>query len=371
MARITDARQTEDSLLADLERKTFHYFLEWCNPDNGLVADSTHAGAPASIAVVGLALAAYPIGVERGYLSRADAVARTLATLRFFWNSPHGPQPDATGYRGFYYHFLDMETGRRVWQCELSTIDTTFLLAGALTAALYFDEENSAEQEIRDLAAALYRRVDWQWAQNGELLVSHGWRPETGFIPYRWEGYCEALLLYILGLGSPTCPLPAESYPAWAATYVWKRIYGIEFLYAGPLFLHQFSHMWIDLRGLQDAFMREKGIDYFENSRRATYVQREYAIRNPRGFKGYGEHLWGITASDGPGPAVLSAGNDGRRFFAYFARGVPDGPDDGTICPWSVAASLPFAPEIVLPTLQEIVDGRYPEITGSTDSSAV
>ena len=272
-----------DDMLECIQRDTFAYFLDQTNPANGLVFDRTEDGAPASIAVVGFALAAYPVAVERGFWSRAQAVALMLTTLRFFWNSPQGTEPDATGYKGFYYHFLDMQTGRRVWECELSTIDTTFLLAGMLTAAAYFDREAEDETEIRTLADALYRRVDWRWAQNGKPTVTHGWKSKSGFLNFRWEGYDEALLLYVLGLGSPTHPLPEESYAAWASTYAWTTIYGHEFLYAGPLFIHQFSHLWIDFRGIQDEFMRDKGIDYFENSRRAIYVQQEYAVRNPLG----------------------------------------------------------------------------------------
>src|SRR5205823_816810 len=151
------------------------------------------------------------------------------------------------------------------------------------------------------LADALYRRADWQWAQNGGATVTHGWTPERGFLPYRWQGYDEALILYILGMGSPTYPLPTESYAAWAASYSFRRFYGYEYLYAGPLFNHRMSHLWVDFRGIQDRFLRARGLDYFENSRRATYVQQEYARRNPRSFTGYGEWCWGITASDGPG----------------------------------------------------------------------
>ena len=151
---------------------------------------------------------------------------------------------------------------------------------------------------------SLYRRVDWQWAQNGEATVSHGWKPETGFLRARWQGYNEALILYVLGLGSPTHPLPEKSYPAWTSTYRWRKLYGHEFLYGAPLFMHQLSHLWIDFRGIQDAFMRRQAIDYFENSRRATYVNQQYAIRNPKAFRDYGEHAWGITASNGPGPAT-------------------------------------------------------------------
>ncbi len=345
-----------------LQRDTFEYFLKETNPANGLVPDNTRPGVACSIAAVGLGLAAYAVGAERGFVSRAEAVERTLVTLRFFWNCRQGEEPDATGYKGFYYHFLDMQTGRRTWNCELSTIDTTYLLAGALISAAYFNLETEKEREIRRLADALYGRANWTWAQNGALAVSHGWKPERGFIRYRWQGYSEALLLYLLGLGSPTRPLPAESYRAWTETYRWKRLYGYELLYAGPLFIHQLSHVWIDFRGIQDDFMREKGIDYFENSRRATYVQRGYAMRNPKGFKGYHENCWGITASDGPGPATRRIAGVERRFYDYLARSIPYGPDDGTIAPWAAVASLPFAPEIVLPALHHI-DEVYPDIT--------
>lgn len=343
--------------LEALQRETFDYFLQEANPTNGLIVDKTAANWPASIAATGLALAAYPVGVERGFMTRSFAVERTLATLRFFWNSPQGTQPDATGYRGFYYHFLDMKTGRRAWGCELSTIDSTFLLAGALTAAAYFTGDSAEEVEIRSLADALYCRADWAWAQNGGLTVTHGWRPESGFIEFRWQGYDEALLLYILGLASPSHPLSPESYTAWASTYRWEQAYGYDYLYAGPLFTHQLSHIWVDFRGIQDSFMRDKGSDYFENSRRATHVQRSYAIDNPRKFADYGEHCWGITASEGPGPSTMTLQGVERSFFDYLGRGVPYGPDDGTLAPWAIVASLPFAPDIVLPAIEYCIHG--------------
>jgi hypothetical protein len=225
-------------------------------------------------------------------------------------------------------------------------------VAGALATAAYFDEDVTDEQEIRTLADALYRRADWQWAQNQGATVTHGWKPESGFLAYRWEGYDEALLLYVLGLGSPTHPLPESSYTAWASTYRWDSCYGYEYLYAGSLFTHQLSHVWIDFRGIRDTFMRGKGIDYFENSRRATYVQQCYAVENPHKFVGYGEHCWGITASEGPGLATLRLNGVLREFSDYVGRGVPYGPDDGTLAPWAVVGSLPFAPEIVLPTIE-------------------
>ncbi len=203
-----------ETRLDALQRHAFGYFLNETNPANGLVADRTQPGAPASIAAVGFALAAYPVGVERAWLTRTEAIERTLALLRFFWTSPQGTAPNMTGYKGFYYHFLDMTAGGRADLCELSTVDTSFLLAGMRAAAVYFDQDSEAEREIRTLADALYRRVDWPWACNGGATVTHGWTPESGFLPYRWEGYDEAMLLYALGLGTPTYPLPTESYAA-------------------------------------------------------------------------------------------------------------------------------------------------------------
>jgi len=351
-----------DKELETLQRLTFDYFLKETNPQNGLVPDSTRQESPCSITPTGFALAAYPVGVERRFITRNEAIKRTLTTLRFFFNSRQSREPDATGYKGFYYHFLDMKTGRRTWDCELSTIDSTFLIAGALTAAEYFNRDVEDEREIRTLADAIYARADWQWAQNRGVTVTHGWKPESGFIKYRWQGYNEALILYVLGLASPTHPLPAKSYQAWTRTYKWKKLYGQEFLFAGPLFIHQLSHMWIDFRGIQDEYMRQRAIDYFENSRRATYIQQQYAIRNPRGFTGYGEYIWGLTASDGPGPASKKIGGKLIRFFDYINRGIPNGPDDGTLAPWAVVASLPFAPEIVLPSIQYF-DETFPEMT--------
>lgn len=352
-----------ESRLDMLQRHAFEYFLQHTDAANGLVADTSQPGSTASIAATGFGLASFPVGVARGWMARADAATRTRTLLRFLHDSPQGPEPDATGYKGFYYHFLDRSTGRRAGRCELSTVDTTFLLAGVLSAAAFFDGECEEEDEIRRLADTLYRRTQWTWACDGGATVTHGWMPESGFLPYRWRGYDESLLLYVLGLGSPTYPLPADSYAAWLSTYRWKTIYGYELVYGGPLFMHQYSHIWLDFRGIQDSFMREKGIDYFENSRRATYVQREYAIRNPLGFAGYGKDFWGITASDGPGWTVRRIDGIDRSFFDYVARGAPYGPDDGTVAPWAIVASLPFAPEIVLQAVRNFQD-VYPQVTG-------
>ncbi|AIM02306.1 glucoamylase family protein [Sinorhizobium meliloti] len=344
-------RMPTDQDLGRLQFTTLLYYLHCTNPDNGLVRDKTEPNAPASIAAIGMALAALPVVVERGVLIREFAAKIARKKLAFLLACPQGPEPDASGYKGFFYHFLDIETGRRVWQCELSTIDSAFLFAGALTVAAYFDGDSADEVEVRQLANTLYERADWNWACDHGPTLTHGWRPESGFIPYRWRGYDEGLLLYILGLGSRTHPLPPDAYSAYTESYEWRNIYGRELLYSGPLFTHQLSHMWIDFRGIRDEFMRDHNSDYFQNSRHATYVQQQYAIRNPLNFAGYGEHCWGFTASDGPGCIKRTVDGVEREFYDYTARGAPFGPDDGTVSPWVVVGSLPFAPEIVIPTV--------------------
>jgi hypothetical protein len=352
----------ESEVLDELQHDAFKYFLEKTNPDNGLVLDSTWKDSPSSIAAVGFGLAVLPVGVERGLISRDGAVERTLITLRFFANSHQGPEPDGTGYQGFYYHFLDPITGQRSWESELSTIDTTMLISGMLVAAQYFDRDLTGDREIRELADQLYRRVNWNWAQDGKVTVSHGWLPESGFLEHQWQGYDEALLLYVLGLGSPDHPLSKESYKAFTSTYRWETLYGYELLQAAPLFVHQQSHVLIDFRGIQDEPMRARGIDYFENSRRAVYIHQQHAIQNPQRFQGYGEFAWGITASEGPvrGNAPLYV--NGQTFYGYLARGVP-GPDDGTLSPWTAITSLPFAPEIALPTIKHYAE-TFPQLSG-------
>jgi hypothetical protein len=357
---------TESELLDNLRRAIVDYYLTESNPQNGLIADRNEPGSPSSIAAVGMGLSVYIVAVERSILSRTDAVERTLALLRFLHSSHQGPELNATGYKGFYYHFLDMQTGRRAIECELSTVDTAIMMAGILTAASYFTAETEKEIELRKLAEILYRRVDWQWALDEGTTVSHGWKPESGFLPYRWDtGYSEAIILYALALGSPTFPVDPQGYREWIATFEWKKVYDIEYLYAGPLFIHQMSHLWLDFRGIHDDFNRKVGIDYFENSRRATLIHRQYGIENPLKFAHYSEYGWGLTASDGPGPAVLEVNGVQRTFFGYEARGAPFGPDDGTISPWAVATSVPFAPEIVIKTMRHIIErlrslGRSP-----------
>jgi hypothetical protein len=351
---------SDEALVLRLQRAAFSYLVDYADEETGLVADTSRPGSPCSIAVVGFALSAYPVAVRNGWMPRAEAAARTLKVLRFLHGGVQGEAGDAMGHRGFFYHFLDMRTGRRVWQCELSLIDTALLMAGVLVAGGYFDG-GGEERAIRDHADALYRRVDWRWAQNGTDGLSQGWKPECGFLHYGWEGYNEALILYILGLGSPTFPLTAGCYGTWSLTYQWESLLGRNVLYSGPLFTHLFSHAWIDFRGIRDAFMREKDSDYFENTKSAVAIHREYGERNPYGFEGYGRDLWGVTAGDGPSVAALRQSGRDRRFYGYMSRGVPYGPDDGTLSPWAMLATLPFTPEAALAGTRHLL-ARYPQV---------
>jgi hypothetical protein len=312
-------------------------------------------GAPSSIAAVGFALTAYGIAVEREVISRAEAAQRTLNTLRFFWQLPQHERPDqVAGYKGFFYHFLKIPEGTREWRCELSSIDTALLLAGVLFAQSYFDGDNQAEQDIRALADSLYFRADWNWFMAGTNGVKTSWHPERGFGPHIWDGYDEAMILYVLGLGSPTHPLPASVWQTWTTPYAWAKYYDEEFVSFGPLFGHQYSHCWIDFRGIQDAYMREKDLDYFENSRRATYSHQAYARENPRAYRDYAENIWGFTACDGPKDTAFVVDGQERKFWSYRARGVSFDwiEDDGTIAPTAAGGSVAFAPEICIPALK-------------------
>ncbi|MEO6227554.1 MAG: glucoamylase family protein [Thermomonas sp.] len=351
----------DEHLIDRYQRAAFDYFL--CNriPANGLYADTSRPGSPVSIAVVGFALSSYPVAVERGWIAREIAVEHCLAALRFFRDSDQAGTPEATGYKGFYFHFLDRDTGTRVWRCELSMIDTALLIAGALASSQYFDAESPAEEELRVIVDTLYRRVDWRWSQNGCDTIMQGWKPECGFLHYGWEGYSEAIILYVLALGSPSYPISEAGYHDWTHTYQWENIYGHDFLYAGPLFIHQFSHAWIDFRGIRDGFMREKQCDYFENSRRAVHVQRAYACINPRGHTGYDEDCWGFSACEGPSDEVRDADAEPRNLFGYAARGVPYGPDDGTLSPPAVLACMPFEPAFAITAIRTM-SSRHPEI---------
>ena len=354
---VTDPQGSNVEMLEKLQKETFDYFLNEVNPVTGLVADKTEPGFPSSIAVTGMAITTYIVGVEKKFLSRENAIERILKILRFFYDSHQGKEATATGYKGFYYHFLKMNNGEREWKCELSTIDTALFIAGALCAATYFKNANRKETEIRELANKLYERIDWQWALNNGDSLCQAWKPRSGFASFRWnKNYNEGMIMYMLALGSPTFPIKPTCYKKWADTFMVTNVYDLSYLYAGPLFIHQFSHMWIDFRGIEDEFNKKAGFDYFENSRRATYVHRQYAIENKLEFKGYSDCCWGFTASDGPGKKKLKIDGKERVFYNYIARGAPFGPDDGTVSPWAVVASLPFAPEIVINTIRNAIE---------------
>jgi hypothetical protein len=366
-----DAATKLPPLFDDIARRTFDWFWETTPSQTGLVRDRFPSQSFCSIAAVGFGLTAYPIGVERGFITRAQAAQRVLTTLRFFRDAPQGPAArGVTGHRGFFYHFLDHESGTRYKDCELSSVDTALLLAGILFCASYFDGEEAVEASIRRLAGEIEARVDWAWMQPRAPAICHGWTREAGFIEYDWRGYNEAMIVYVLALGAPGSRVSPDAWSAWTGTYgdFWGTAWGEEHLTFGPLFGHQYSHVWIDFRGVRDAFMRGKGLDYFENSRRATRAQRAYAIANPGGWKDYGENVWGFTACDGPTSSSLPYRGQERRFRAYSARGVGlrGVQDDGTIAPTAAAGSLPFAPEIAVPAIEEMhrrygehIYGRY------------
>ncbi len=293
----------EQAFLDRLERDTFQFFWSATPAINGLTPDRSPGSDVSSVAGVGFALTAYPVGVERGYVSRAEAAARTLATLQTLWRAPQGSASrGVAGYNGLFYHFLDGRDALRAGDSELSTIDTALLMAGVLAVQAYFDGPGDVERSIREVADGLYRRVDWAWAYSprNPPLLSMGWSPETGFLEYDWRGYNEGMILYLLALGSPTHAIEPRAWDEWTRSYRWERSHGLPQVIFGPLFGHQYSHVWIDFRGIQDRYMQSKNSDYFINSVRATYANRAYCIANPRGWSGYDELTWGLTASDGP-----------------------------------------------------------------------
>ena len=365
------------ALLDDIAERTFRFFWETGDPVTGLVPDRWPSRSACSIAAVGFALTAYPIGVERGWIGRPQARARTLATLRFFDRAPSGPHATGvSGHRGLFYHFLDMKTGLRVGETELSTVDTALLHMGMLFSEAWFDGDDADEREIRRLASAIVARADWPWTQTPSGLVSMGWHPGSGFLARGWDGYNEGKLVYVLGLGSRGHPLPDGAWNRWAATYpsFWRGSGPTRHLAFAPLFGHQYTEMWVDFRGILDAPMREAGWDYVENGRRATYANRAYCIANPGGWDGYGPDLWGLTACDGPGDFSLPYRGGRRQFHGYSARGPvgqPDGLDDGTIAPTASLGSLAYAPEIVIPAaraMRAYGGGRLYKRYGFVDS---
>lgn len=344
------------AVLDSLQYRGFLYFWNEANPANGLIKDRSTPGSPASIAANGFGFSAICIAVDHGWLTRDAARQRVLTTLQTFWNGPQGPAPtNVMGYKGLYYHFLDMTTGNRTWNCELSTIDTALLFAGIVHAREYFSSADPTDVQIRALADSILWRADWNWARNGTSGIAMGWLPDgSGFGNFgTWAGYSEAKLMYLLAIGSPTHPAPAADWNFWCSFYGWSNPGGADVGYYvpfPPLFGHQYSECWYDFRHIQDAYMQFRGITYFENSRRATLSQIAYARLNARlwAFTGLAQYnlgesdsLWGFTASDDP-----QAG--------YAAHGAPSGYDNGTITPTAPISSLPFAPDSVWPCIRNM-----------------
>jgi len=351
-----DAQITTDELLDTLQHTAFNFFWNEANASNGLIKDRSNAngggGAPCSIASLGFGLSAICVGADHGWVTREAARDRVLTTLRTLWNGPQGPGVSGTnGYKGFYYHFLDMTTAVRTWDSELSTIDSGLLFAGILDVKQYFTASDSAEAEIRALADSIYYRADWEWFRNYNPGLLMGWKPGTQFGGYgQWTGYNEAMIMYILAYGSPTHPIGDQyGWQAWTSGYSWQTQYGYTYVIFPPLFGHQYSHCWVDFRGIADAYMRGRGIDYFENSRRATLAQRAYCAANPGGWAGYSDTLWGITASDAPS--------------GYSARGAPPPQDDdGTLVPTAPISSIPFAPDSVMPAIWNMWNNYHSQL---------
>ncbi len=360
----------EETLLDTIQKKTFLFFLNEHHPEWGIIKDRASSWAPSSIAATGFGIPSFAVGVERNWIARDQAAQITLNMLNFYKNSEQSADTATTGYKGFYYHFHRLSSGTREWDCELSTVDTGLLMMGIIFARNYYNSDNEVEKQIRETATFLLNRVDWDFMEmpdEGEFArtISMGWYPETGQHNMGWKGYNEALFLYILAAGSGMNNAE-KSYDAWINFYRWYTPYeGLSHAAFPPLFGHQFSQAFIDFRGIADPYMKEKGIDYFENSRRATYAQQRYAIDNPHGWVGYSSLCWGITASDGPTDAYNF---DNKQFMGYAGRGA-SGPDynyfdDGTIAPYASLSSLPFAPEIVLPTIKSIIEINGDKIWG-------
>jgi len=317
----------ENTFLDELQRSSLRFFVEQTDDTSGLTrdrapADGMASDAPASIAACGFALTAWCIGEQRGWLSPGEALRRVRTTVRFFAER-------VEHRKGWFYHFVDVRTGERVWQSEASTIDTALFLKGALFAREYLGDAQVTADVYR-----IYDRIDWTWAMNGGTTLSHGWRPESGFIPHRWDSYSEMLGLYLLGIGAETAPLPPGVWHSWHRAPV-VQMGNRRFIQCGPLFTHQYAHGWFDFRGRRDLYA-----DYWQNSVNATLAQREWSAAQQARFPHWSLDLWGLTASDSA--------------QGYVAWGTPANgydPSDGTVVPCAPAGSLPFAPRECLDTL--------------------
>jgi len=356
----------DDSFLDELEKAHFNYFVKNSDAATGLTLDSSRDQDFSSIAAVGFSLTSYIIAAQRGFCPRAEATKYVLKTLKLLWSLPQGDSvTGVAGYKGFFYHFLNPTTGLRYRDCELSSIDTALLMAGVLTCQSYFDRDNQDEREIRSLAKKLFDRVDWAWMYRASGFVSMGWNPEAGkgFLDSDWSMFCEAPLLIIMAAGSSSHPVPAEAWSNYCQGFKTTHNFGKERLNYAPTYGFQYPACWIDFKGIEDAETKKLGFDYFENARRILLGQYAYALANPMGWRDYGTNCWGLTACDGPGQKTTEYNDKKVEFRGYSARGCPDDFDDGTIAPTAIAASLPYAPSLVLPTLHEWRSKR-PEIWG-------
>ena len=351
----------------ELQRRTFNYFWELADTKNYQIPDRYPTLTFSSIAATGFGLSAYIVGAEKKYITREQAAKRTLSTLKFLWHLPQGPEEhNNSGYKGFFYHFLTLDKAVRFKNVELSSIDTGLLTAGILSAMSYYDKNNMIEDSIESYSDSLYRRIEWDWMYMDSSNLSMGWHPEGGFIPSRWNGYNEAMILVIMAMGSPTHPIPADAWAKWCETYEWDSFNGFENVQFDPLFGHQYSHVWIDFRGIQDEYMRNKGIDYFENSKRATLSNRAYCIENPLGAKGYHSFCWGLTACDGPLNEKIKVEGREWQFYDYRARGACSFNivDDGTIAPTAAGGSYAFTTSVSDSTLQYMWNTYYHDLVG-------
>lgn len=356
-----------DQFLDELEKAHFNYFEKYSAEKNGLTMDSSHADTACSIAAVGFSLSTHIIAAERSYISRDAARKYVLKTLRTLWNLPQGDGSlGVSGYKGFFYHFLDPKTGLRTWNCELSTIDTALLMAGVLSCQTYFNQCVEEEKEIRDLASKLFNRVEWDWAFRPSGFMTMGWNPEPGkgFLKAEWSMYCEGPVLILMAAGSATHPIPAEAWTNYCKNFKIQKTYGKDRLNFSPTYGYQYPQCWIDFRSIKDKEVEKLGFDYFENAKRTLLAQRNYAIANPMKWKDYGKDCWGLTACDGAGGEKKKFNGKEVEFRGYSSRGIPPEEfDDGTIAPTAIAASVPYAPDIVIETLKVWREKR-PELWG-------
>jgi hypothetical protein len=325
----------DDQFLNELEQASFLFFWEQANPQTGLIKDRANVrtkdtGIVASIASTGFGLTAICIAEKRGFIPRNEARLRVVNTLQFIWKK-------LPTHRGFFYHFADINTGERIWDSEISSVDTAILLCGILTCRQHFNDPG-----VNGLSSAIFNRVDWTWLSEDTTLLPHGWTPEFGFLPYKWDYYSELMMMYLLGLGSSSHPLRPEAWSAWKRTTF--EYDGLRYIGSfAPLFVHQYSQAWFDFRRKKDKYA-----DYFQNSAIATDVHRRFCIELGKIFPDYTDDLWGITASDSDKGYVIWGGPPAM------------GPIDGTVVPAAAGGSLPFLPDATMRVLRNIRK-NYPQ----------